>query len=270
MTAAPTPLAPPGTAGRLVASLGERARLEDMYGPEGAHVYHDLSADDLLEVRALVRLIRGRPGPVLDLAAGSGRITLPILATGTEVTALDLSQDMLDLLAERLAKAPGRLRERCRVVRGDMGDFHLGTAFGSVVLGTTSITLLSPEGRRGLYRSVAAHLAPGGRLLVSCLDRGDGPGSPDEVVSTVTGASGAAYRLYDHWVDGADHRTVTVLPEPLPEEAVPVYTGRVGVVPSGLLRSELTDAGFRVVENHALSDPDARHRGTLLEAELAR
>lgn len=270
MTTAPTIAVPPGRAGELITELGERAHVVDVYGPEGAHVYHDLSAGDVLEVHTLVRLVKGRSGPVLDLAAGSGRITFPLLASGHEVTALDLSQDMLDLLGERLAKAPERLSRRCRVVHGDMGDFRLDSEFGTVVLGTTSITLLSAEGRQGLYRSVAEHLAPCGRLLVSCLDRGDGPGGADEHVSPVSGVSGRKYHLHDHWVPGADHRHVTIVPDPVPEGPVQVCAGRVGVVPEDVLRTELTAAGFRILENHLLSEPDARHRVTLIEAELPR
>lgn len=266
----PTTAVPPGLAGQLVTELGERAHLDDIYGPEGAHVYHDLSAGDVLEVHTLVRLVRGRKGPVLDLAAGSGRITFPLLASGHEVTALDLSQDMLGLLDQRLSKAPDRLSRRCRVVHGDMGDFRLEARFGTVVLGTTSITLLSPEGRQGLYRCVAEHLAQGGRLLISCLDRGDGTDGPDEHICAVNGVSGKSYHLHDHWVAGADHRHVTIVPDPLPESPVQVCTGRVGVVPGDVLRTELTAAGFRILENHLLSEPDARHRVTLIEAELSR
>lgn len=269
MTAALAPSAPPspGLAGRTIAELGERARLSDVYGPDGADVYHDLSAGDTGEVRELVRLVRNRPGPVLDLAAGSGRITLPLLALGRRVTALDLSQDMLLLLTDRLAQAPARLRERCSVVHGDMAGFRLGTEFTSVVLGTTSVSLLAPGSRTGLYRSVAEHLAPGGRLLVSCLDRGEGP---DEAVTEATGASGTRYRVHDHWPVGADHRTVTILPAELPQGPVQVCTGRVGVVGAERLTTELTSAGFTVLERHLLTEPGQRHRVTLIEAETTR
>lgn len=269
-TLASAPPAPPGLAGRLVAELGERARLSDVYGPDGANAYHDMSAGDAREVHELVRLVRRRPGPVLDLAAGSGRITLPLLALGRPVTALDLSQDMLRLLTDRLAKAPARLRERCSVVHADMADFHLGAEFASVVLGTTSVSLLTPRGRTGLYRSVAEHLAPGGRLLVSCLDRGDGPEGPDEAVTAVTGVSGARYHLHDHWPVDADHRTVTILPADLPQGPVRVCTGRVEVVGAERLSTELASAGFTVLEHHSLTDPGQRHRATLIEAETTR
>ena len=70
---AATTLLPPGRAGQLVAELGDCARLCDLYGPHGAPIYHDMSLRDTGEVRHLVGLVRPHPGPVLDLAAGSGR-----------------------------------------------------------------------------------------------------------------------------------------------------------------------------------------------------
>lgn len=43
-------------------------------------------------------------GPVLEVACGTGRITLPIARAGIEITGLDVSRPMLDL-ARRKAEA---------------------------------------------------------------------------------------------------------------------------------------------------------------------
>lgn len=266
---AATTLLPSGRAGQLVAELGDRARLCDLYGPHGAPIYHDMSLRDTGEVRHLVGLVRPHPGPVLDLAAGSGRITLPLLALGREVTALDLSADMLALLRQQLDRAPAHLRERCTVVQADMADFRLPRRYAVIVLGTTSISLLDRAGRAGLYRCVAEHLADGGRFFLTTLDRGaDSP--EEEVEITATGASGTAYRLYEHWPAGADVRTITVLPSELPDGPVPVCTGHVRVLPPDRLAAELTQAGFTVQQRRTPLEDAGRHRVTLIEAEIQR
>ena len=61
----------------MLRELGGRARLHDLYDDVGSAVYDDLCAADTSEVCEILHLLRGTKGPVLELAAGSGRLTLP-------------------------------------------------------------------------------------------------------------------------------------------------------------------------------------------------
>ncbi|WP_308313070.1 daptide-type RiPP biosynthesis methyltransferase [Streptomyces sp. ISL-1] len=270
MAVALTPLSIPGRAGQLVSQLGDRAELHDVYDETGSRVYHDVSVRDTHEVRELVALVRRIPGAVLELAAGSGRLTMPLLALGREVTAVELSAAMLELLSERLAEAPERLRERCVPVQADMSSFALGRRFEVIVLGTTSISLLDEEGRAGLYAAVREHLAPGGRFLLSTVDivTPDDPEAAEavpEAVIAAVGAGGRAYRMHDYWPAGADTRTVTIFPAEIGDEGpVTVCTTTVGVLPVDQLGAELGRAGLTVLSGHPL--PGAwRYRDVLLE-----
>ncbi|MEV7545217.1 MULTISPECIES: daptide-type RiPP biosynthesis methyltransferase [unclassified Streptomyces] len=282
MTTAPTlttatldaPLVPdaaavPGRAGELLASLGGRGVLCDLYDAVGAPVYHDLAGTGTHEVRELLALVRRTPGPVLDLAAGSGRLTLPLLALGREVTALELSPHMLDLLDQRLAAAPPALRERCEPVRADMSRFSLGRTYGVIVLGTTTISLLDAEGRAGLYRAVREHLAPGGRFLLSTVDMSAAGSGPAEVDMEIVTDSGRAYRLFEHWTPDSGCRTVTLFPAVIGDEGpVEVCTTTIGVLPEELLEAELAAAGFAVRSRHPLPSVGERHHDVLLETEV--
>ncbi|MFB6510347.1 daptide-type RiPP biosynthesis methyltransferase [Streptomyces virginiae] len=258
-------------AARRIAELGDRARVCGLYDALGAPMYHDLATYDDPETRALLTAVRAAPGPVLDLAAGSGRFTLPLLATGREVTALDLSTDMLALLRTGLDRAPASMRGRCTVVQGDMSRFALGRTFPHVLLGTTSLSLLDEDGRAGLYRSVLAHLSDGGRFLLTVLERGD-DGGPDETFVQVTGAGGTVYELYEHWPAGADSRAVTLLPAEPPQDDSPVTvcTDRVAVIDLPRLEEELAASGLRITSRQLLSPPGERHRVTLLTTEASR
>ena len=270
-----------GRAGEAVAALGPRVRFRDLYDEVGSAVYHDLAGRDTHEVRELLARLRTLSGPVLELAAGTGRLTMPMLSLGREVTALELSGSMLDMLRERLEAGPPALRQRCVLVRGDMSAFTLERRFGAVVLGTTSVSLLDAAGRAGLYRAVRAHLAPGGRFLLSTVDAaspaGDDPagGAPAadraaEVALNYTAASGRGYRMFEQWSPGARTRTVVVLPEPLPDSGpVDVCTTEIGVLSADLLTEELLAAGFTAPRRHALPDAGVRHRDVLLETGVA-
>jgi SAM-dependent methyltransferase len=258
-----------GDVRELIGRLGARAVLCDPYDPVGAPIYHALSRSDTHEVREIISLLRGLPGPVLDLAAGSGRLTLPLLAAGRHVTALDLSVSMLRLLAQRLAAAPRRLRERCTVVHGDMTDFSLHDRFGAVVLGTTSISLLDGDGREGLYRAVHRHLLPGGRFLLSTLYRDDvsASGTPVEV-SVSALAAGVAHRIYQRWDPSTGVRTVAVVPHEQADARVPVCVSTVRDLPASVLCRELTAAGFGVLARHDLGSGRQRERVELLETQV--
>ncbi|GAA3070590.1 hypothetical protein GCM10017562_42130 [Streptomyces roseofulvus] len=272
MTTAPAPAdTTPTLAARRVAALGARARHCGLYDRLGAPLYQDLATYDDPETRALLSGVRSAPGPVLDLAAGAGRFTLPLLAGGREVTALDLSADMLDLLRAELDRAPASMRSRCTVVQGDMSAFALGRRFPHILLGTTSLSLLDAEGRAGLYRSVLDHLADGGRFRLTALERGDDDG-PDETAVRVTGAGGTAYELYEHWPAGATSRSVTLLPAdpPADDSPVTVCTDRVAVIGLDVLEAELAAAGLTVLTRELLTPPGERHRVTLLTTEATR
>lgn len=267
--AAPDRTMPPGRAAQLVEALGERARVCDIYDPLGAPVYDELVVGDTHEVRELLRALRPTIGPVLELAAGSGRLTVPFLAAGREVTALDLSADMLGLLRARIAALPRSVRRRATTVHADMTAFDLGREFGAVVLGTTSISLVDDAGRAGLFRSVRDHLATAGRFLLTTVDLASSAG-PDEVETEVIGPHGVGYRLIEHWPAAGTHRTVTVLPADTSGDGpVTVCTSRIRALPVALLRDELTAAGWAVETVHPLPSPAWRHRSALLDVRVA-
>lgn len=142
-----------------------------MYVGRGAELYDEIARVDVTEIRELLHEVRTVRGRVLELAAGSGRLTLPLLAFCHEIVAVDISADLLAILAERAARTvPAAHVARLRVVEGDLRDLrNLGDlgSFDHVVLGTTSISLFPPAERAGLYADVADRLAPGGRFLLS-------------------------------------------------------------------------------------------------------
>ncbi|MEY7979042.1 daptide-type RiPP biosynthesis methyltransferase [Streptomyces pilosus] len=264
-----TPLT--GRAGAAVDALGDRARICDLYDAHGSRVYHDICGRTTQEVPEILAAVRGTDGPVLDLAAGSGRLTFPLLAAGHRVTALELSPDMLALLRAGLTHAPDEVRRRCDSVEADMSDFRLDRRYGVVLLGTTTISLLPDEDRPGLYRCVRDHLAPGGRFLLTTVDVDPAEDGTDESEIPVTGARGHGYLMYEQWSPGAATRTVTVLPQPVPADGpVTVATTTIGVLPARQVTAELEAAGFTVVATTPVGQGTGRHHDVLIEAEVRR
>ncbi|MGD0861609.1 MAG: class I SAM-dependent methyltransferase [Candidatus Limnocylindrales bacterium] len=111
-------------------------------------------------------------GPILELAAGSGRVTVPLAEAGYEVTAVDLDPAMLARLGLRLeaaARDAPEIRGRVRAVEADLVGLELpgGSPFRLAILALNSILLLgSRESQQAALETMARHLAPGGVAVV--------------------------------------------------------------------------------------------------------
>ncbi|MCU0692261.1 MAG: class I SAM-dependent methyltransferase [Polyangiaceae bacterium] len=98
---------------------------------------------------------------VLEYGCGNGRIAIPLARNGASVVGVDLSSPMLDDLRAKLEREPMDVRQRVRLVHGDMRDVRLGTRFELVLC--TFNTFLHMYNREDVERFLAgvrSHLAP--------------------------------------------------------------------------------------------------------------
>lgn len=104
-------------------------------------------------------LTRETGGPVLELACGTGRLTMPLARTGQDVTGLDASAAMLSAARAKAATESGS----ARFVQGDMRSFDLGRRFALVIVSCNSLCHLTDnEDMAAALGQVGRHLAPGG------------------------------------------------------------------------------------------------------------
>jgi SAM-dependent methyltransferase len=101
--------------------------------------------------------------PVLELACGTGRITIPIAEAGYQVTGLDVSPNMLSA-ARAKAAARGLPIEW---VRADCRSFHLGRRFAFIFFPFNSIAHLHDlDGLEACFECVREHMTSEGRFVV--------------------------------------------------------------------------------------------------------
>jgi SAM-dependent methyltransferase len=106
-------------------------------------------------------------GPVLEVGAGAGRLTLPLARAGVDVVAVDVSGAMLARLMRRLTAEPADVRRRVRVVCADAMRLPLRGRFPLILLPYSTLNyLLSADAQRRALAGVAALLAPDGRVFV--------------------------------------------------------------------------------------------------------
>jgi SAM-dependent methyltransferase len=138
--------------------------------PSDAPIDYDLVADvyDLyvtsdLDVGFYVAEAGKVKGKVLELMCGTGRVSVPLLEAGVDLTCVDASERMLARLEERL-----RVRKlEARVLRADIRHLDLDEeAFDLALIPFHSFSeLVSPRDRELALRAVHGCLREGGRLI---------------------------------------------------------------------------------------------------------
>ena len=103
-------------------------------------------------------------GPVCDVGAAAGRITLRVAARGHDVWAVDTDPEMLEVLRERAAGAG--IADRVHGVRGSMTGPLPVRGAGLVMIPMNSLQLMrSADDRRACFAAARDALRPGGEMI---------------------------------------------------------------------------------------------------------
>jgi SAM-dependent methyltransferase len=105
------------------------------------------------------------PARVLELACGTGRVTLPLARLGiaSELVAVDNSAPFLQRLRERLAVEDESVRDAVRVVEGDMRRPAVDGPFDAAIVPFNSLAyLIDRTDREACLSGVRELLEPGG------------------------------------------------------------------------------------------------------------
>jgi SAM-dependent methyltransferase len=106
------------------------------------------------------------PGRVLELACGTGRVTLPLAAAGVAVTGLDRDSAALAVAGHGRGEAAWPL-----LIAADMRRFSLRCRFDAVLIPYNSFQLLTDAADvAACLALVAEHLAPGGTFALEVTD----------------------------------------------------------------------------------------------------
>jgi SAM-dependent methyltransferase len=226
-------------------------------------LWHDLECggyrEDLPSWRSLAT---ATGGPVLDVGAGTGRVTLDLAAQGLAVVALDSEAALLAALAHRAAGLA------VETVVADARSFELGRRFPLIVVPMQTLQLLGGRrGRAAFLRCARAHLEPGGLVAAAladamdCFDdEHDAPPPPDaRDVADVRYAS-RLLAVVDDGGRAAIHRRREIIGPSRHSEEVVVHLDRVSAAE---VEAEAARLGF-LVEPHRQVPESERYLGSTI------
>jgi SAM-dependent methyltransferase len=131
--------------------------------------FYDLDNRDVTKVDIPFYLDRASrvKGDILELACGSGRVTIPLARAGHEIRALEYSPAMIEVFKEKIKKLPGEIADRIHLFQGDMSNFSLEKKFPLIILPCRSFQLLLDEELEiACLKKVHAHLAEDGTFII--------------------------------------------------------------------------------------------------------
>ena len=168
--------------------------------PEMGDIYYGLVAEgydtylagvDFGDLPVWRHLLREANGPALELACGTGRVLVPLVAGGLPVDGLDASAEMLAICRDKLA-ARGLAAQ---LHHAGMEDFSLAGRYAAIFCAAGSLALVTSEAaQRRVLANCRRHLCPGGVAAFAMFE------------ATPGGRPGRWLRREGKRADGALHR----------------------------------------------------------------
>jgi ubiquinone/menaquinone biosynthesis C-methylase UbiE len=99
---------------------------------------------------------------LLEIACGTGRVTMQLAREGVDITGLDISPEFLEI-----ARLKSSGLSNVSWVPGDMRAFKLGRKFGFVISpGHSFQFMLTPEDQVQCLETIRRHMVPAGTLVI--------------------------------------------------------------------------------------------------------
>ena len=134
-------------------------------GYEGIGRFYNLFADDS-DIPFFLKYAKKLGSPILDIAAGTGRVTFALANEGYEVVALDQSPSMLEVARERLETMDESVAKNVTIIEGDMTKFNLGRSFPLIIIPSSFSHALTTDAQLSTLQCIHNHLSDNGVFIL--------------------------------------------------------------------------------------------------------
>lgn len=119
------------------------------------------------DVALIKSLVGNRPVRILEPFCGNGRILIPLAEAGYEIMGMDISDQFLRSLDERLRRLPNEVQARASFRKSDVIADEWPIGFDVVILGANCFyELATPEEQEYCIKAAAGALLSGGYLYL--------------------------------------------------------------------------------------------------------
>ncbi|MFW9919435.1 MAG: class I SAM-dependent methyltransferase [Candidatus Thorarchaeota archaeon] len=127
--------------------------------------YYDLFASnyDLDFYRSMADSVEGS---ILELACGTGRVTLELAKRGHEIVGLDATEAMLSIARSKAQALGADILARVTFISGNISDFKLNRTFDLIIIPSSFKFNLTTEEQLSCLRSIKDHLSPEGLFIL--------------------------------------------------------------------------------------------------------
>lgn len=129
------------------------ARIADIYDK---FVVSDFDIDYFLDAA------KSANGKVLELMSGTGRVSIPLVEAGIELTCVDYSQEMIDILSKKLKQKS----LQAETIVADIRDFELGQQFDLIFIPFHAFPEITDrDNQLEALKAIERHLIPDGTFI---------------------------------------------------------------------------------------------------------
>ncbi len=108
------------------------------------------------------------PGYILELACGTGRVSIALAQNGHKIFGLDLSDSMLEQFSAKLMSQPKTVQDNIWIEKHDMSSFQLDREFSLIIIPFRSFQCLTTEEtQRSCLKCVHEHLRDDGVFIIN-------------------------------------------------------------------------------------------------------
>ncbi|MHA2081072.1 MAG: class I SAM-dependent methyltransferase, partial [Candidatus Thorarchaeota archaeon] len=118
------------------------------------------------DIPFFLEFARKTGSPILDLAAGTGRVTFALAQAGFEVVGLEHSLSMMTEARKKLESSPKEVSRRITLVEASMKEFSLDRKFPLVIVPNSFVHLLTAQDQLSTIHCVKEHLVDDGLFIL--------------------------------------------------------------------------------------------------------
>ncbi len=135
---------------------------EKIYHNKFAHIYDYFQKGVKGDVKFYLDYFKNFKGKILEIGAGTGRITVPLLKNGLDITALDIAPGMLKVLEDKAKEENINAKTIC----ADMRGFSLKHKFDAVIITYRAFQhLYTVKDQLKTLKNIRKYLKPNGVLI---------------------------------------------------------------------------------------------------------